>query len=65
LRSYLNAWAREKASWESDDGIGKGSVRAHEKKLFFLRDMADSLRLMAGREALENFDLVLNFDDEE
>jgi hypothetical protein len=63
LQAYLTVWGQERANWEGAGGIGKGSVRAHEEKLFFLRDIADSLRTLAERDPLDMSDLHLNFDE--
>jgi hypothetical protein len=62
LQSFLTVWDREWNDWEDADEIDKKTIRAHEKKLFFMRDIANSLRILVKRKILEMHDLNLNFE---
>jgi hypothetical protein len=57
LRFYLTVWDRERSDWEDANEIDKETIRVHEEKLFFMRDIANSLRIFVKRKTLEIHDL--------
>jgi hypothetical protein len=62
LQFFLIVWNRERNDWENVDEINKKTIRIHEKKLFFMRNIANSLRILVKRKILEMHDLNLNFE---
>jgi hypothetical protein len=62
LQFFLTVWDRERNDWKDDDEIDKEAIRTHEKKLFFMRNIANSLRTLVKRKTLEMHDLNLNFE---
>jgi hypothetical protein len=62
LQFFLIVWDRERNDWEDVDEIDKKTIRAHEKKLFFMRNIANSFRILVKRKILEMHDLNLNFE---
>ncbi len=62
LQSFLTVWDRERNDWEDVDEIDKKAIRVHEKKLFFMKNIANSLRTLVKRKILEMHDLNLNFE---
>jgi hypothetical protein len=62
LQFFLTVWDRERNDWEDADEIDKKTIRAHEKKLFFMKNIANSLRILVKRKILEMHDLNLNFE---
>jgi hypothetical protein len=62
LQFFLIVWNRERNDWENTDEIDKKTIRIHEKKLFFIRNIANSLRTFVKRKILEMHDLNLNFE---
>jgi hypothetical protein len=62
LQFFLPVWDRERNDWKNADEIDKETIRAHEKKLFFMRNIANSLRILVKRKTLEMHDLNLNFE---
>ncbi len=62
VRFYLTVWDRERSDWEDADEIDKETIQIHEKKLFFMRNIAKSLRILVKRKILKIHDLNLNFE---
>ncbi len=61
LQFFLTVWDRELNDWKDADEIDKKTIRVYEKKLFFMRNIANSLRILVKRKILEMHDLNLNF----
>jgi hypothetical protein len=62
LQFFLTVWDREWNDWEDADEIDKKTIRIHEKKLFFMRNIANSHRILVKRKIFEMHDLNLNFE---
>jgi hypothetical protein len=62
LQFFLTVWDRERNDWKNVDEINKKTIRIHEKKLFFIKNIANSLRTLVKRKTLEMHDLNLNFE---
>jgi hypothetical protein len=62
LQFFLIVWDRERNDWKNVDEIDKKMIRIHEKKFFFMRNIANSLRIFVKRKILEMHDLNLNFE---
>jgi hypothetical protein len=62
LQFFLTVWDRERNDWKNTDEIDKETIRVYEKKLFFMKNIANSLRILVKRKILEMHDLNLNFE---
>ncbi len=62
LQFFLIVWDRERNDWEDADEIDKKTIRIHEKKSFFIKNIANSLRILVKWKILEMHDLNLNFE---
>jgi hypothetical protein len=63
LQSYLIVWKRERNDWKDVDEIDKKIIRVYEEKLFFMKNIANSLRILVKRKILKMHDFNLNFDE--
>ncbi len=63
LQFYLIVWDRERNDWKDVDEINKKMIWTHEKKLFFMRNIANSLRILVKRKILKMHDFNLCFDE--
>jgi hypothetical protein len=62
LQFFLIVWDRERNDWKNADEIDKKAIRAHEKKLFFMKNIANSFSILVKWKILEMHDLNLNFE---